>query len=154
MTFPLPPQRTKGAPSLLETHPLVQPGHAEGGGGVGGRAGAGGDGAVTGLAAVVLDLQHAQLLVGEVRVDLAQVSHDDEPVGHGQENHVRGLQEARDAQSFETIKGLKWSEGKSSANKQDTFTQCWTTYKVLKAAFYSIIASFWSFSSHKYPQLP
>lgn len=55
----------------------------------------------------MLDLQHAQLLVGEVGANLAEVGHDDEPVGHGQEDHVGRLQKARDAQRLETVKRLK-----------------------------------------------
>lgn len=86
----------RAAPSFLQAHAFVQPGHAESRGVD--LAGAGGGEAVAGLTAVVLDLQHAQLLVGEVGADLAEVGHDDEPVGHRQENHVGRLQKPRDAQ--------------------------------------------------------
>jgi len=80
--------------------------------------GAGEGGAVAGLAAVVLYLQHAQLLVGEVWADLAEVGHDDEPVGDGQEDHVGRLQQARDAQRLETVERLMWSEDKCRSKEK------------------------------------
>lgn len=98
----------RAAPSLLQA--FVQSGHAESCGVDVCRAD-GGE-AVTGLTAVVLDLQHAQLLVGEVRANLAEVGHNYEPVGYGQKNHVGRLQESRDAQRLETIKGLKLRKSK------------------------------------------
>lgn len=97
----------RAAPSFLHADPLVQPGHAEGGGVHLGGTGAAVWQAVRALAAVLLDLQDAQLLVGEVGADLAEVGHDDEPVGDGQEDHVRRLQQARDAQRLETVESLK-----------------------------------------------
>lgn len=102
----------RAASSLLQAHALVESGHAEGGGVHAGRSGTAGGGAVAGLAAVALYLQHAQLLVGEVRADLAEVGHDDEPVGDGQEDHVGRLQETRDAQRLEAVEGLmsSWEE--------------------------------------------
>lgn len=62
--------------------------------------------AIARLAAVVLDLQHTQLLVGEVGADLAEVRHDDEPVWDGEQHHVGRLQETRDAQSLEPVERL------------------------------------------------
>lgn len=111
----------RAAPSFLQAHSFVQPGHAESSGvdvsGTGTREGE----AVAGLAAVLLYLQHAQLLVGEVRADLAEVGHDYEPVGDGQKNHVGRLQQARDAQRLETVKRLMLSEERdiiSTENKK------------------------------------
>lgn len=66
---------------------------------------------VTAVAAVALDLKNAQLLVGEVRADLAEVGHDDETVGDGQEDEVGRLQQARDADGLETVKGLNRNTG-------------------------------------------
>lgn len=60
----------------------------------------------------MLYLQYAQLLVGEVRPDLAEVGHDYEPVWDGQKNHVGRLQQARDAQHLETVERLAVSEKK------------------------------------------
>lgn len=97
----------RAAPSLLQADALVQPGHAESGSVNVGGSRAGGGQAVAGLAAVVLDLQDAQLLVGEVGADLAEVGHDNEPVGDGQEDHVGRLQQAGDAQCLKSIKCLK-----------------------------------------------
>lgn len=82
------------AASLLQAHAFVESGHAERSGVHVGGGGARGGGAVAGLAAVALDLQHAELLVGEVRADLAEVGHDNEPVGDGQQHHVGRLQQA------------------------------------------------------------
>lgn len=68
---------------------------------------------IAALAAVALDLEDAQLLVSEVRADLAEVGHDNEPVGDRWEDQVGWLQQARDAESLETVKGLKKrAEGK------------------------------------------
>lgn len=102
----------RAASSLLQAHALVESGHAEGGGVHARWSGTAGGGAVAGLAAVALYLQHAQLLVGEVRADLAEVGHDDEPVGDRQEDHVGRLQETRDAQRLEAVEGLRssWEE--------------------------------------------
>lgn len=66
---------------------------------------------VTAVAAVTLDLKNAQLLVGEVRADLAEVGHDDKTVGDGQEDEVGRLQQARDADGLETVKGLNQNTG-------------------------------------------
>lgn len=81
---------------------------AEGRGGrdVAGVAGRGPRQHVARLAAVVLDLEHAELLAREVRADLAQVGHDDEAVRDRQQNHVGRLQQARDAQPGEAIERL------------------------------------------------
>lgn len=95
------------ASSFLQAEPFVQPGHAEGGGVLIGRTGATAGAPVAAPAAVALDLEDAQLLVGEVGADLAEVGHDDEPVGDGQEDQVGRLQQARDAESLETVKGLE-----------------------------------------------
>lgn len=72
---------------------------------------------VAALTAVALDLQDAQLLVGEMRADLAEVGHDNEPVGDGQEDQVGGLQQARDAESLKTVEGLKKVQ-------KENFTSC------------------------------
>lgn len=103
----------RAASSFFQTDPFVQPGHAESGSVLIRRTGAVAGTPITALAAVALDLQDAQLLVSEVRADLAEVGHDNEPVGDGQEDQVGWLQQARDAESLETIKGLKKrAEGK------------------------------------------
>lgn len=96
----------RAAPSFLQAHSLVQSRHAESGGVDISGPGTGEGEAVAGLAAVVLYLQYAQLLVGEVWADLAEVGHDDEPVGDGQEDHVGRLQQARDAECLEPVKRL------------------------------------------------
>lgn len=70
--------------------------------------------AVTALAAVALDLQDAQLLVGEVGADLAEVGHDDEPVRDGQEDHVGRLQQTRDAECLKTVESLTKKRGKGT----------------------------------------
>lgn len=41
-----------------------------------------------------------------MRANLAEVGHDDEPVGDGQQHHVRGLQQAGDAQGLEAVEAL------------------------------------------------
>lgn len=106
------------ASSLLQAHSFVQPGHAESGSvDIRGTRSRGRE-AVAGLAAVVLYLQHAQLLVGEVRADLAEVGHDYEPVGDGQKNHVGRLQQTGDAQRLETIKRLMLSERKDVVREE------------------------------------
>lgn len=97
----------RAASSFLQTDPFVQPGHAESGGVLIRRTGAAAGMPIAALAAVALDLQDAQLLVSEVRADLAEVGHDNEPVGDGQKDQVGWLQQARDAESLETVKGLK-----------------------------------------------
>lgn len=101
------------ASSFLQTDPSLQPGHAESGGILIRRTGAVAGRPIAAPAAVALDLQDTQLLVSEVRADLAEVGHDNEPVGNGQEDQVGWLQQARDAKSLETVKGLKKrAEGK------------------------------------------
>lgn len=101
------------AASSFQTDPFVQPGHAESGGVLIRRTGATAGTPITALAAVTLDLKDAQLLISEVRADLAEVGHDNEPVGDRQEDQVGWLQQARDAESLETVKGLKKrTEGK------------------------------------------
>lgn len=85
---------------------ITQSGYAESSGVCARQTKPGGGGAIAGLAAVVLYLKHAQLLVGEVRADLAEVGHDYELVGNGEDNHVGGLQQTRYAQCFKAIKGL------------------------------------------------
>lgn len=45
-----------------------------------------------------------------MRADLAEVGHDDEPVGDGQQHHVGRLQQARDAQRLEAVEGLVGGE--------------------------------------------
>lgn len=62
----------------------------------------------------MLYLQYAQLLVGEVRPDLAEVGHDYEPVWDGQKNHVGWFQQTRDAQLLETVERLASSEKKDA----------------------------------------
>lgn len=56
----------RAASSFLQVHSLIQSGHAEGGSVDVGWRRTGEGQAVARLAAVALDLQHAQLLVGEV----------------------------------------------------------------------------------------
>lgn len=128
----------RAASSLFEAHAFVQSGHAESGSVNIGWTRTGGGEAVTGLAAVVLYLQHAQLLVGEVWADLAEVGHDYEPVGDGQKNHVGRLQQTRDAQRLETIERLMLSEERGIISKEtkcllndDNFSQEQTTHIVL-----------------------
>lgn len=43
---------------------------------------------VAGLPAVLLDVQHAQLLACEVGADLVEVGHDDEAIGDRGQDHV------------------------------------------------------------------
>lgn len=109
----------RAASSFLQTDPLVQPGHAESGGILIGGTGATAGVPIAALAAVALDLQDTQLLVSEVRADLAEVGHDNEPVGDGQEDQVRWLQQARDAESLETVKGLE--KKKRKKEQQENF---------------------------------
>lgn len=108
----------RAASSFLEAHAIVQSGHAERSGVHVGRTRTRGGQAVAGLAAVVLYLQHAQLLVGEVWADLAEVGHDDEPVGDGQKNHVGRLQQTRDAQRLEAVERLTLMEEKDITGKE------------------------------------
>lgn len=103
----------RAASSFLQIDPFIQPGHAESGGILTRRTRAVTGAPIAALAAVALDLQDAQLLVSEVRADLAEVGHDNEPVGDGRKDQVSWLQQARDAESLETVKGLKKrAEGK------------------------------------------
>lgn len=128
----------RAASSLFEAHAFVQSGHAESGSVDIGWTRTGRGEAVTGLAAVVLYLQHAQLLVGKMWADLAEVGHDYKPVWDRQKNHVGRLQQTRDAQRLETVERLMMSEKKDIISKEtkwllddDNFSQERTTHIVL-----------------------